>query len=82
MHRDTKFLLSVIGLTILFLSLNAYIKLIFPLPQQDLAGLLGSGYIWYSMLVVLDLFILSLIPFLFGMRFQIYQLNKELDVIR
>lgn len=82
MNQDGKFYLSIIGLTIIFFCLSAYIKTVFPLPQQDLAGLLGTGYIWYSMLVVLNLFILSLIPFLIGMRFQIYQINKELDVIR
>jgi len=82
MNEDRKFYLSLIGLTITFLCLSAYIKNVFPLPEQDLTGLLGTGYIWYSMLVVLNLFILSLIPFLIGMRFQIYKINKELDVIR
>ena len=82
MHEDTKFLLSVSGLSLLFLCLSAYIKAVFPLPQQDLQELLGTGYIWYTMLVVLNLFILSLIPFLIGVRYQVYKINRELDVIR
>lgn len=82
MHQDTKFFLSVTGLTILFFCLSAYIKAVFPLPRQDLQELLGTGYIWYSMLVVLNLFILSLIPFLIGVRYQVYKINKDLDVIR
>ena len=82
MHQDTKFFISLSGLSLLFFGLSAYIRNTFPVPQQDLQELLGTGYIWYTMLVVLNLFILSLIPFLIGVRYQVYKINRELDVIR
>ena len=82
MHQDTKFFLSITGLTILFFGLSAYIRMIFPMPERDLQLLLGNGYVWYTMLVILNLFILSLIPFLIGIRYQVYSINKELEPLR
>ena len=82
MHQDTKFFLSLTGLTTLFFVLSAYIRMIFPMPERDLQLLLGNGYVWYTMLVILNLFILSLIPFLIGIRYQVYRLNKELEPLR
>lgn len=82
MNEDTKFILEITGLVLVFMFLSAIIRTVFPIQNPNVQEILGSGYIAYSMLVTLNLFILSLVPFRIGMRFQIYLINRDLDVIR
>ena len=78
---DLKLSAIVAILLVTFVIYSGLIKSYFGLDSPDYQEILGDRYFLYVLLNLFGLAIFCIVPFIFGLRYHIYRVRRDLDEV-